>query len=156
MFTCDEVTSPILEIKRLCHSRRARDGSRESSGKKHPDISNGAIALQTLRLRLDIPTIVRHSACPRILMSRGFHFDCRAGLGNEIERRLDLAGWRETAENIADKVFGKSTDVRILFGKIPKRPSVERKCIQKFSYCRYTRHELRSLKFNVQSLKFNV
>jgi len=86
MFAGDEVASPVLEIERLRHSRPTSGRPGEGCGKKHPDIGNGAIALQSFRLRIGVPAVVQLLAILHILVSRGLYFDCSAGLGNEIER----------------------------------------------------------------------
>ena len=68
-------------------------------------------------------------------MGRGFHFDCRAGLCDEIVGSVDFAGGREAGENVADKVFCEHADIGVLIGQVTKRPAVEAEDVQQFAKC---------------------
>jgi len=44
-------------------------------------------------------------------MCRGFHLDCHAGPRYEIEWSIYLSRWRQTIQDIADKILSEHADV---------------------------------------------
>ena len=132
----DDIALPVRGIERLHNPGRARSLAGEIGNQEHPVVGNGAIALQHLRLRRYIPTVVGIAPFFHTLVRRRLYLERCAVLHDEIEGRIDLARRRETVEYIADKILSEHAYVGVLVCQIPERPAVEGQDLKETGYWR--------------------
>ena len=136
LFAAHDIGLPVLAVKCLNNTRRARSLTREIGDQEHPVVGYRAVAFQHLRLSGDIPTIIRCTALLSILVCRRLNLECRAILRDEVEGSVYLARRRQTVKDIADKILGEHADVGVLVCQIPKSPAVEGKDLKETGYWR--------------------